>query len=208
MSYEFTTDWFNATAKSNWDALVPQIQPQRILEIGSFEGASTCYLIEKNDWTPSLEIYCVDTWTGGIEHQNNRFDMAVVEERFKHNIEVAKKSSSQNCDLMVLKGKSDKQLANLIAMGMENSFDLIYIDGSHQAPDVLMDALLSFKLVRPGGYLFFDDYLWSENLAYGQDPIRSPKFAIDCFTNTFCRQIQILRGLPIYQLYIQKTSDC
>jgi predicted O-methyltransferase YrrM len=207
MSYEFTTDWFTATAKPNWDSLIPQIKPSKILEIGSFEGASTCYLIENNDWTPMIEIYCIDTWHGGIEHQNKKFNMVAVEERFKSNIEHAKTISKNNCDVMILKGSSDKQLSNLISMGMESHFDLIYVDGSHQAPDVLLDALLSFKLVKRGGFIFFDDYLWAENLPDGKDLIRSPKIAIDCFTNIFCKKIQILRGVPLYQIYIQKITD-
>ena len=39
-----------------------------------------------------------------------------------------------------------------------NNFDLIYIDASHYAPDVLSDAVLAFKLLKPGGILIFDDY--------------------------------------------------
>jgi len=44
--YLFTTDWFAQTAKVNWAKLLPEILPSRILEIGCFEGASTCYLID------------------------------------------------------------------------------------------------------------------------------------------------------------------
>ena len=43
------------------------------------------------------------------------------------------------------------------------AIDFIYVDGSHQAHDVLCDAILSFKLLRVGGIVCFDDYLWGRS---------------------------------------------
>ena len=43
-NFEFTNNWFNDAAKHQWDRLIPGIKPNKILEIGSYEGASTCYL--------------------------------------------------------------------------------------------------------------------------------------------------------------------
>jgi predicted O-methyltransferase YrrM len=97
-------------------------------------------------------------------------------------------------------------LAKLLASGKEGFFDFIYVDGSHQAPDVLCDAVMSFRLLRPGGIIAFDDYLWQEPLPYGADPIRSPKIAIDAFTNIYCRKITVL-SMHLYQLYVRKLSD-
>ena len=34
------------------------------------------------------------------------------------------------------------------------------MDGSHHARDVLQDAVLAWGLLRPGGYMIFDDYEW------------------------------------------------
>jgi hypothetical protein len=33
-------------------------------------------------------------------------------------------------------------------------------DGSHRARDVLEDAVLSWPLLKVGGIMLFDDYLW------------------------------------------------
>lgn len=55
-----------------------QLNPKKVLEIGSFEGAATCSLIESNTWTDELTIFCVDTW-GGIEHKNRGINMKTVE---------------------------------------------------------------------------------------------------------------------------------
>ena len=212
MKYEFTNDWFEGgVAKLAFEELIPKINPSRILEIGSYEGASTCYFIEKIGAHKDLEIHCIDTWEGGIEHKDGgdaQADMAAVERRFTHNTKLAKSKIPNKVHLVEHKSFSDLGLSQLLANGKQNYFDFIYVDGSHQAPDVLLDALLSFKLLKINGFIGFDDYLWQEKLPGGNDPIRCPKTAIDAFTNIYCRKLRILNlHLPLYQLYIQKLSD-
>jgi predicted O-methyltransferase YrrM len=208
-TYQFTNMWFEEAAKSCWDSLIPKISPTRILEIGSYEGASTCYLIKSLASTKNIEIYCVDSWEGGVEHAEGgsaQTDMSEVERRFHHNIKVAGSEVSNEVSMVICKSSSDLALSKLIADGKQGYFDFIYIDGSHQAPDVLCDAVMSFRLLKNNGMLAFDDYLWQEALSYGTDPVRCPKFAIDAFTNIYCRKIRVLSA-PLYQLYVQKISD-
>ena len=121
----------------------------------------------------------------GIEHKEGGHAMAnmpSVEERFHHNINVAKSKVKRVVELVIHKGFSDKVLAKLLAEGKQGYFDFIYIDGSYQASDVLCDIVMSFQLLKRG-VLGFDDYLWNEPLSYGIDPIRCPKLAIDAFTH-------------------------
>lgn len=200
--YQFTNAWFEEN-KLVWDHLLSQLNPTKILEVGSFEGASVCYLIEKFGATNDLEIHTIDTWEGGIEHQV--IDMSDVEKRFLHNVELALSKVDKEIEMSVHKGFSDQQMAKLLAEDKGQYFDFIYIDGSHQAPDVLCDAILGFKLLRVGGILAFDDYLWNESLPYGKDPIRCPKVAVDAFTNIFCRKISVI-GAPLRQVYVQKIA--
>jgi len=61
--YIFTKDWFDQNSRQNWDKIIPIINPKKILEIGSYEGAASCYLIEKLSKNNSLEIHCIDTWS-------------------------------------------------------------------------------------------------------------------------------------------------
>lgn len=208
-NYKFTNRWFEEAARTVWEQLIPQIKPRRILEVGSYEGAATCYLIDKLSHDTELEIHCVDTWEGGIEHKpggSAEADMNSVESRFDYNINLAISSAKNKVDLLKHKEYSDAGLAKLITEGKKNYFDFIYIDGSHQAPDVLCDAVLAFRLLKIGGFMAFDDYLWAEKLPYGKDPIRCPKPAIDAFTNLYCRKLNVLSA-PLFQLYIQKISD-
>jgi len=192
-----------------WESLIPKINPTRILEIGSYEGASTCYLIEKLAISKKIELHCVDTWEGGIENKKGgvaEVNMSDVEKRFHHNTNKAVGKVENSIRLVLHKGFSDLILSRLIAEGKQGYFDFIYIDGPHQAPDVLCDSVLSFKLLKKNGVIAFDDYLWQETLPYGTDPIRCPKLAIDAFTNIYCRKLRVLSA-PLYQLYVQKIDD-
>ena len=81
-----------------------------------------------------------------------------------------------------------------------------HVDGSHQAADVLLDAVLSFQLLRLGGLLIFDDYLWSMEPVGTQDPLNMPKPAIDAFFNIYQRKMRIVADAPLRQIYANKTS--
>jgi predicted O-methyltransferase YrrM len=198
--FEFTNDWF-VGARPIWDQILKTLRPRRLLEIGSYEGQSACYLIETVGRMHEAELHCIDTWQGGIEH--GAINMAEVERRFLKNTDIAIRQAANSTTLNVHKARSDFALAQLFVQGYEGFFDFIYIDGSHQAPDVLTDAVLSFRLLRKGGLIAFDDYLWSENLPGGPDILRMPKSAIDAFINLHIRQLRVVMA-PLYQLYIEK----
>jgi predicted O-methyltransferase YrrM len=204
----FTAPWFNAV-RPKWDQLIPHVKPSRILEIGSYEGASACYLIETLATERALEIHCVDSWAGGVEHASNgqfEADMAAVEARFHRNTRLAIAKAGHAVSLTVHKEPSDIALARLLAEGRRGHFDFVYVDGSHEAPDVLGDAVLGFKLLRVGGVMAFDDYLWVEKLPQGRDLLRCPKPAIDAFVNLHLRKLDILRA-PLWQLYVRKIAE-
>ena len=146
LNYKFTNDWF-IPHRGIWGELLAELNPKKILEVGSYEGASSCFMIEKLAREKEIELHCIDTWEGGVEHQSGGMaeaDMALVELRFKHNIKSAKQSVKHPVNIQVHKENSDIALSNLLASGHINTFDLIYIDGSHQAADVLCDAVWVF----------------------------------------------------------------
>jgi predicted O-methyltransferase YrrM len=208
--YVFTQDWFSRLAPT-WDRILARLKPTRILEIGSFEGRSACYLIEK---CPVLvdgqvSITCVDTWEGGLEHKaSGTYEtlMTEVEQRFDYNTKLALSRAPGRITFQKLKQHSRDALAGLIACGQMESFDLIYIDGSHEATDVLTDAILAFPLLRIGGTLIFDDYVWSDQMPERREPSRMPKPAIDAFVNVFHRKLALYQWLPLYQFYVQKVA--
>lgn len=203
VDYQFTNDWFDAT-RPIWETLLAELKPSRILEVGSFEGRGACYFIGQAALNPQSEVHCVDTWGGGVEHGGE--DMAAVEARFRHNTALALEATPKIVKFTVHKDTSDVALARLLASGKRNYFDLVYIDGSHQAPDVLADAVLGFRLLRVGGLLVFDDYLWQEKLPSGTDVLRCPRIAVDSFATIYARKVRQL-GFPLLQAYFQKLAD-
>lgn len=200
--YEFTTDWLNRWA-GVWTQLLGRFPPSRMLEVGSYEGRTACFMIDTCAAERDIELHCVDTWGGGVEHDANA--MPVVERRFDANIAKACAAASHRVDFHKHKALSSEALVTLLAEGRRESFDLIYVDGSHQAPDVLSDAVLSFQLLRVGGVLIFDDYLWSMHEAGKQDFYQLPKPAIDAFVNIYQRKLGVIAA-PLYQLYARKIA--
>ena len=190
----------------NTDGIKKQVieGAKKILEIGSYEGASTCFLIETLSlYHDSFEIYAIDTWDGGVEHKEMKINMKLVEERFHKNTSLAIKNSSKKIELKTFKDKSINALSKLITNQKSNYFDFIYIDGSHMASDVLSDTILSFELLKINGIIGFDDYHWK--LPNSNNLLTNPKIAIDSFTNIFALRSAIFRT-PNHQVYIKKTN--
>lgn len=210
--YQFTQDWFSHNIPV-WEQLVkllPGTPGQRsFLEIGSFEGRSAVWIAENmmnsGDW-----IDCVDTWEGSEEHSAET--VQGIEDRFDHNVEVALSVKrvedhrpemalghksyygishhGDNINLYKYKAKSSKYLAAKLShfVDGENLFDFIYIDGSHVAKDVLTDACMAWPLLKQGGIMVFDDYLWGES----RDILHRPKPAVDAFVNIFAESLDIV----------------
>lgn len=200
--YDFSVDWFSPHWP-NWAAVTRDMAIGKVLEIGSFEGRSTCKLIEEFGAKSPLAIFCIDTWGGGVEH--TRFDMDSVESRFDRNVAVALSKAANPVTVEKCKGFSAGRLCGLLAAGHAASFDLVFVDGSHQAPDVLTDLVLAYQLCKVGGALICDDYLWSMEPDGKQDPLNMPKMAIDAFSTIFMRKIK-QAGLPLYQTYFRKIG--
>ena len=82
------------------------------------------------------------------------------------------------------KGTSYEFLSSLATQ--KAAFDFVYIDGSHRAKDVLTDACMVWPLVKVGGVVVFDDYLWGQP----RDALHRPKLAVDAFVNLFAEEVQ------------------
>jgi len=194
--YQFTQDWFH-WAPEVWKQLIPLLPGEagsrNFLEIGSFAGRSTVWIIE-NMMQKGDYIYCIDTWRGGEEHGDQ--DMTAVFERFKANTAIAKDKVG------VIRGyerrTSVRGLASELGGRKESTYDFIYIDGSHQAPDVLTDACMAWPLLKPMGIMVFDDYMWGNP----RDALHRPKIAIDSFTNIFAEQLDVVH--MGYQFVVRK----
>jgi predicted O-methyltransferase YrrM len=156
---EFEHDWFTVHIPV-WDQLLRPLEHKgaRVLELGSFEGLSACYLLWR---LPDAHVTCVDTF--------NWFDIADLEGRFDRNIALV-----DSTRLRKVPGRTCEVLPQLV--DEQAVFDFIYVDASHMALDVLADAAQAWKVLASCGLIVFDDY----RLDY-DDPMLSPTRAIDAF---------------------------
>ena len=198
--YQFTNDWFS-WAPEVWTQLIPLLPGEpgkrNFLEIGSFEGRSTVWIIE-NMMTEGDHLDCVDTWQGGEEHGEE--DMGAVFRRFQTNIELAMGKFDRKRFALPWRSDSLTYLGAAIGEGNQRPYDFIYIDGSHIAKDVLTDACMAWPLLKPNGIMVFDDYMWGNP----RDVLHRPKMAIDSFSTTFAEELDIVH--VGYQYAVRKKA--
>jgi predicted O-methyltransferase YrrM len=119
---------------------------------------------------------------------------------------LSREAAPNPVELRVIKSESYLALSSLIHHGEGETFDWIYLDGSHEAQDVLIEAALAFKLLKAGGILVFDDYGWVEAVEKGGNVNNTPKPAIDSFVNIYFDRLSVLVAAPLYQFYVRKNS--
>lgn len=188
---DFTEDWFTNRIASLEAVLRPlDGRASRVLEIGSFEGLSTCYFVWR---LPHAWVTCIDTFEGSAGLPSGA--RPGLEEAFDRNVELIDASRVRK-----LVGDSRRVLLDLA--GEASRFDLVYVDGSHRGLDVLVDAALSWPLLDVGGVVVFDDYAWA---LLGDDPLLRPGPAIDAFVGLVSPH-----GEVVYQdrqVALRKVSD-
>jgi predicted O-methyltransferase YrrM len=135
---EFRRDYVAARTVA-WSALFADIRDttSRVLEIGSKEGRSALFWLE---FFVRAHLTCVDLFDN---EDAGRFDRNLA---------------AYGARLRKIVGTSIKALGSLRE---ENAvFDFIYVDGSHQRDDVMIDCLGAWRLLREGGVMLMDDYTW------------------------------------------------
>ena len=184
--FTFQHTWFDDFVRTDWEEHTSHLRGERlsILEVGSFEGASTTWLLDNLMSNPASTLTAVDTFEGGMEgqdaEQRKKYDLATLEQRFRSNVSQCVHSDR----LTVMKSKSEDALVRLREDGAK--FDFIYIDASHVAIDVLHDAVLSWHMLTLGGTLIFDDFTWR---GYMED-CYNPRIAIQSFLRCAAPEIE------------------
>jgi len=188
----FTEDWFYPHA-AEWEPILRELTGREVnlLEIGSYEGLCSCYLLWR---LPDAHLTCVDTFEGSPENVAYGAKVSGLEERFDRNVALVDSSRVRK-----LRGDSRRVVLDLAEEGSQ--FDLVYVDGSHLALDVLVDASLSWPLLVPGGIVIFDDYGWS---LLGGDALLRPGPAVDSFLSLVEGHSEVL--FKKSQVAVRKTA--
>ncbi len=195
----FSTDWFTPVIPV-WENVLRPYRGRpgvRALEIGSYEGRSALWLLENILTHPSARLDCIDIFVGdpGLESLGVNTDKVL--DTFLHNI------SPHRERVRWMQGKSQLVLRGAaFAPGAARRYDIVYIDGWHEATAVLEDAVLTYRLLKVGGVLIFDDYEfegWAESY-------RNPKSAILSFFNIYRQQFKLLHKGR--QFILERVRDC
>lgn len=178
---EFTVDWLGVKTRY-WTPHLNRLvdKPARALEIGSYEGRSAIWTIENILIHPQSTLICVDPWPD--EDVETRFDRNTFRYR---------------------RIQKRKGLGQDVLREMDrHSFDFIYVDGDHSRPGTMTLSVLAWELLKVGGILIWDDYLWKNPNKH--ECVGLPKPAIDAFLALYEHEIRLLhRG---YQVIVERTA--
>jgi hypothetical protein len=199
MSYYFSPNpgygtGFEAAHADNWRRwLEPYSGRPNIhaLEIGTYEGMASLWLMDNVLTHPSCTITCIDCWSDDV---NDGMGGSAAYETFQSNIVVGGRPWSWH----VLRGRSDVGLIHFRLKPADDKYLICYIDGGHDAQTVLNDSVLAWPLVASGGTIIWDDYQWPG----GDKPTDRPHIAIDAFLRVYDGAYDVLS--MDYQVAIRK----
>jgi predicted O-methyltransferase YrrM len=161
----------------SWDVFTWSKPNLHYLEIGTSEGRATFWMLENILTHPTCRATGIDPFFG--KGQEQRFYENV--EKFGHPEKVR-----------IIKGLSQDVLPQLPPA----SFDIIYVDGSHLAGDVLFDAVDTWRLLKDGGVVIHDDYMW--HYTDSRPTEMRPLVAIDAFITSMRNTVEVLhRGRQV-----------
>ena len=171
----------------NWFDIIPLMnRPINYLEIGVHYGANLLSVCDNYAKHPDSKVYGIDPWEDYSEYSEYK-------EKQKSIYDEAVKNIGDNPKINLIRGYSHSEVIKF----EDEFFDMIYIDGNHEPEYVLEDAVLSFRKLKKGGYLIFDDYGWG-----GSDSIT---LGIDGFLDVYKKRITT----PVFndsQVFIQKLN--
>lgn len=186
----FSNDWFlNSELRNILNSennFLSKDNVNTILEIGSYEGAFSCFISNNYLNNEDSILVCVDPF------DNNDTTSPVygnIENRFLANI-----VCTNHFNKVILKKMTSddffKNKKNLF------KFNFIYIDGSHIPEQIVKDFNNSLELLKVGGIIWLDDYLGgAEN---------DIKRCIDSLYNIHSKSLEIVH--KNYQIAFKKIK--
>jgi hypothetical protein len=185
------TNWFEGQ-KYNFEKHLERYKGEpnlKFLQLGAYTGDASVWLCDNILTGKNSILRDVDTWQGSNEreHKDINFD------------EVFQTYISKTCEKSRFYYKSTtKEFFTSTTFTRFGEYDFIYIDADHTADAVASDAEYSWELLKKGGILAFDDYMWGQDMK----PELTPRPAIDNFLEFHEGEYDILT--KEYQVWVQK----
>lgn len=197
--YKFTEscNWWTQDHENNFNQIKNYFDGKsslNFLEIGVYEARTSTWLLDNILNHINDKIYCIDPYIKNNGIHNLTFHTKKV--RFFKNPSIDILS-----DFLQYKRKL---------------FDFIYIDGDHNAFGILEDAVFSWRLLKIGGIMLFDDYemeifdpwFYQSHRQFKDTPrlkFTHPRFAIDAFLSIYKGQYEKI--IENYQIGIKKIVE-
>lgn len=132
--------------------LAQSLKPNsKIVEIGSYLGASSCFLAE--GLPKDSILYCIDTWQNDAMTEGERDTF----EEFIHN------TSSFKEKIIPIRGMSHNMIGTIKGK-TNNRIDMLFIDGDHSYEGVKKDWDLYSPLLKSGSIVVFHDIGWADGV--------------------------------------------
>jgi hypothetical protein len=165
--YSFNQGWYDALLNTD---LILNTHPEgqklalnpgdrrQIVEIGIYEGASSCVWSDFYLSHPDSRLISIDPFTGSDEHHAKPEDYPELDR-----IELIARGNIAKSDnaakIEIIKGCSWDVFPELNRrFSSEPWIDVLYIDGAHDPTSVARDTTLYVPMVKSGGLVIFDDY--------------------------------------------------
>ena len=188
-------NWFEYVRPNFEEFLTPLAGKEslRFLQLGVFTGDASVWILENVLTHPSSALVDVDTWEGSKEAAHDDMD-------FEDVWKVYLNKTKRFTNLRRLRQTTFEYLTHNSCCDCSHSkFDFIYIDADHTTVGVLVDAELSWPLLKSGGIMAFDDYTWGHDSG---DPRLAPQVGIDLFLHRHELDYQLLT--KNHQVWIRK----
>ena len=182
IQYRIADNWFSIIDVEKYKE-----DPINYLEIGTYYGANILSVAKTYGFHIDSKLYCVDPWEDYDDYPEYKNEQYGIYKTFMDNID----NSGEKNKIIVNRGYSNVEIPKFDDL----FFDIIYIDGNHEPEYVLEDAVLSFRKLKVGGILIFDDYGWG-----GPDLTQK---GIDGFLSGYQKRITYL-GLNDSQVFLRK----
>lgn len=143
----FGENWF--TYPNLYSSMVNKFPSgSNFVEVGSWKGKSAAYMcVEIINSKKNINFYCVDTWLGSEEHQNNK-DLNDLYNIFLANLKPVKDYYFPIRQPSIIASKQFK----------DKSLDFVFLDAAHDYDNVVQDILAWLPKIKDGGVLAGHDY--------------------------------------------------
>ena len=187
-------NWFAQTAQANFEEFLLPLAGQRdlhFLQLGVYTGDASKWMLDNVlHETTYAGLTDVDTWAGSDEAAHDDIDFDEVFEIYQKKMV---KFTSFRREVMypvkICRTSTVDWFLNREEWNCWGEYDFIYIDADHTTVGVIVDAEMSWPLLKSGGIMAFDDYTWGHESG---DPRLAPQVGIDLFLHRHQLDYQVL----------------